>query len=215
MSESDLSTLILGWITAYGLPMVGGLLLVGAMGLPIPCTLIVIVSGAFVRLEYLDTFTTPLLALLASVAGDSALYGLGRFANRYVERRFGGTTAWKKAEETFERRGGLATFLTRWLLTALAMPTTLVAGTSGYPFRKFLAFDFTGEIVWVALFGGLGYLFGSQWEEISAYISEFSGWILGVAIFGIGVYLLLRFGSRKKTALEPQESLQAPSVSNE
>ena len=61
-----------------------------------------------------------------------------------------------------KRRGGIAIYLTRWLFTPLALPTNLIAGSSGYPFWKFLLFDIAGEITWILLYGGLGYAFGSQ-----------------------------------------------------
>jgi membrane protein DedA with SNARE-associated domain len=47
-------------------------------------------------------------------------------------------------------------------------------------------------VTWLVLFGGLGYLFGSQWEAINQFISDFSGLLVGVVAFGAGIYILLR-----------------------
>ncbi|MEK6752994.1 MAG: hypothetical protein AABZ00_12110 [Chloroflexota bacterium] len=44
-----------------------------------------------------------------------------------------------------------------------------------------------GEIAWIGLYGGLGYLFRSQWELVSDFISIFGGLVLGVVIFIIGI----------------------------
>jgi membrane protein DedA with SNARE-associated domain len=207
MTEIDLNDLALTYITAYGAPMVAGILLLGALGLPLPGTLVVIASGAFVRQDFLNIYTTPLWALAGAVAGDSIIYGLGRFARLWIEKRFGDSAGWQKAQDFFERRGGIAIYLTRWLVTPLAVPTNLVAGSSGYSFAKFLLFDVAGEITWILLYGGLGYAFGSQWELISDFISNFSGLILGVVVLGAGVYLLVRF--RKKPAAEPTAEPEA------
>jgi membrane-associated protein len=53
-----------------------------------------------------------------------------------------------------------------------------------------------GELTWIAIYGGLGYAFGSQWELISDFISNFSGFILGGLVLGVGIYLLVRFGKK-------------------
>jgi membrane protein DedA with SNARE-associated domain len=192
----DITSLALGWVAAYGAPMVAGLLFLGGLGLPLPGTLLVIASGAFIRLSLLDAYSTPALGYLGTIAGDASLYAVGYFARGWIQQRFGQTAAWKSAQALFERRGGITIFLTRWLLTAIAFPVTLIAGSSGYHFRKFLIFDFLGELTWVLLYGGLGYAFGSQWELISDFISNFSGFALGALALGVGIYLLVKFGKK-------------------
>jgi membrane-associated protein len=193
MTDIDLNALILTWIIDYGPLVVSAALLVGALGIPVPGTIIVIAVGAFVRQELLSLYSTPFLALGGAVLGDVAVYGVGRFASRWIEQRFGQSAAWQKSRDYFERRGGIAIYLTRWLVTPLAVPTNLVAGSSGYPFTKFLLFDVAGEMTWIALYGGLGYSFGSQWELISEVISNFSGLIVSVLAIGVGIYMLIRF----------------------
>ena len=196
MSSIDLTSLVLGWMSTYGAPMVAGLLFLGGLGIPLPATLIVIASGAFIRQNLLDLISTPILGYLGTICGDALLYTLGYFARGWIETRFGKTAAWKSAHVLFERRGGVAIFLTRWLLTAVAFPVTLVAGSSGYHFRKFFAFAMLGELTWVALYGGLGYAFGSQWELISDFISNFSGFAIGALALGLGIYLLVHFSKK-------------------
>jgi membrane-associated protein len=195
----DISSLALSWIAAYGAPMVAGLLYLGGLGIPVPATLLVIASGAFIRQNLLDAVSTPLLGYLGTIAGDTSLYLIGYFASGWIETRFGQTSAWKSAHDLFARRGGLAIYLTRWLLTAVAFPITLIAGSSGYGFRKFFTFDMLGELTWFAVYGGLGYAFGSQWELISSFISNFSGFILGAVALGVGIYLLTHFGRKSST----------------
>jgi membrane protein DedA with SNARE-associated domain len=99
----------------------------------------------------------------------------------------------------YERRGGGAIYLTPWLITAISWPITLIAGSSGYRFRSFLAFDLLGELTWFLVYGGLGYAFGSQWELISDFISNFSIFMLGAVVLGAGVYLLVKFGRSTST----------------
>jgi membrane protein DedA with SNARE-associated domain len=192
MIDLDLNTLVLSWVTTYGAPMVAIVLFLGALGLPVPGTLLVIAAGAFVRQNFLDVYTTPVWGLTGSVAGDIVVYGVGRLAHHWIQRRFGTSAGWNKAQDFFEQRGGLAIYLTRWLVTPLALPVTLIAGGSGYPFAKFLLAALSGELTWIILYGGLGYAFGSQWELISEFISQFSGFILGAVVMAAGLYLLIR-----------------------
>jgi membrane protein DedA with SNARE-associated domain len=195
MSELNLQELFLNWIVSYGEPMLAVVLLLGALGLPMPGTLMVIASGAFVRQGILDMVNASLFGLLGAVSGDTIVYGVGRVANVWIARRFGQSASWQKAHAFFERRGGIAIYLTRWLLTPFAVPTNLIAGSSGYPFWKLSLFGISGEMTWIILYGGLGYAFGSQWELISDFISNFTGLIVGVFVLGLGLYFAFR--SRK------------------
>jgi membrane-associated protein len=86
----------------------------------------------------------------------------------------------------------MAIYLTRFLITALAIPTNLIAGGSGIRFRRFITYDTIGEITWIVLYGGLGYWFGSNWEMVSDFISNFGGLLLGLALLSGGVWLGVR-----------------------
>ncbi|MEM7532730.1 MAG: DedA family protein [Chloroflexota bacterium] len=189
----DITTLVLGWVIDYGAPIVGLVLLLGGAGIPLPSVLVVIAAGAFIRQELLDMYTTPIIGLVCVVIGDTIVYSVGRFASQWIERRFGDNQTWQNAQEMFERRGGIAIYLSRWLITPLAVPTNLIAGSSRYRFSRFLFFDTAGEITWLAIFGGLGYSFGDQWSLITDFISNFSGLILSVLAVLVGIYLLIRY----------------------
>jgi membrane protein DedA with SNARE-associated domain len=209
---TDLNDILLTWVVVYGAPMLAGTLLLGALGIPVPGTLIVIASGAFIRQGVLDMYITPPLGLAGVVIGDILIYGLGYFARVRLNKRFGQSSVWQKAEDYFNRRGGIAIYLTRWLFTPLAVPTNLVAGSSAYPFWKFLLFDVGGELTWIVLYGGLGYAFGSQWELISNFITDFSGLLVSLVVLGVGIYLMFRWF--KKPALETNAGLPVKESTN-
>jgi membrane protein DedA with SNARE-associated domain len=182
----------LSWIIIYGPMTILAVLFLGALGAPAPGTFLVLATGAFVRQGVLDLEWVLPSALLGVCLGDMASFGIGRFARSFIPDRLAGSSMWQKAEAELAQRGGGAIYLTRWLLTPIAVPVNLVAGSTGYPFRRFLAFDVAGEVTWLLLYGTLGYLFSSQWEAISELISNFSGVLVGVAALGVGVYVLLR-----------------------
>lgn len=192
MNLSDLNDLLLTYIVTYGAFAVGGVLLLGALGLPLPGTLFVLASGAFIQQGVLDLYSTAGVALLSAVLGDTLSYGMGRLLRHPIQSRFGQSAAWRNAETYFNQRGALAIYLTRWLLTPIAVPINLVAGSSSYTVGHFVGFAAAGELTWLAGYGTLGYMFGSQWEVVSDFISDFSGVLVGLVIVGAGVYWLLR-----------------------
>ncbi len=192
MTDLSLTDFFLTGMITYGPAALALALLLGALGLPLPGTLFVVAAGAFIRQGVLEWATTTPLAFLGVILGDSCSYAIGRFARAWVQRRFGASPTWQKAQATFDRRGGTAIYLTRFLLTPLAIPTNLIAGSSAFPFHRFLFYVAVGEATWILLYGGLGYTFGSQWELISQFLTDFSGLLVGLLILGVGIYLLIR-----------------------
>ena len=192
MSASDLSNLALTYVVTYGAVALGLLVMLAAIGAPLPSTFLVLASGAFVQQGVLEMYSTIAITLAFVVLGDVTSYGMGRLLRRPIVARFGGSAAWLRAEAYFAKRGALAVFLTRCLLTPIAVPINLIAGSSGYSTMRFASFAAAGELSWLLCYGGLGYAFGSQWEAISDFIGNFSGLLVGLLILGVGLFWLLR-----------------------
>ena len=110
---SDLN--LIGWLTAnlttYGPVTVGLVLLLAAMGTPLPSSLLVVATGAFVRQGLIDGATAAALGLLGAVAGDVASYAIGRTSGQKVQGLQAGSGVWGKARTTFARAGGPAIYL--------------------------------------------------------------------------------------------------------
>ena len=188
-----MSDFLLTQIINYGAPILGAIVFIGAMGAPFPGTLIVIAAGAFARQGLLTWYSTGLIALVCVVLGDNLSYAMGHFAREPVLRRFQDSENWVKAETSFNRWGGMSVFWTRFLITGIAVPVNLIAGTSGFGIRRFFIYDLIGEAVWIFGYGGLGYLFGTQWEVVSDVLSNISGLSLGLVLLGIGIWLGVRW----------------------
>ncbi|MBV5267036.1 MAG: VTT domain-containing protein, partial [Burkholderiaceae bacterium] len=174
-----MSEFLLTQVINFGTPLIGLILLLGALGFPIGASVVVIAAGAFSQQGVLHWPSAVLIGLAGAVIGDILSYSIGHYAKGWTQQRFGNSPAWINASESFQKRAGLAIFLTRWLVTAVAIPTNLIAGGSGYKFSHFLLYDAVGELTWILLYGGLGYWFGSQWELVYDFISNFGGLILG------------------------------------
>jgi membrane-associated protein len=187
-----MSDYLLTQVINYGAPLFGLILFIGALGIPVPASVLLIAAGAFSQQGFLDWFSIAIFGLLGAVTGDAISFGMGLYAKNWVSKRMEGSPAWSRAQKSFDARAGLAIYLTRFLVTALAIPTNLIAGGSGILFRRFMLYDTLGELTWIILYGGLGYLFGSQWELVSDFISNFGGLILGLVILVVGIWLWTR-----------------------
>lgn len=206
MNISDLSNELLTYIVAYGAFAVGGVLLLAALGLPLPSTFFVLATGAFIQQGVLDLYPTAVVALAGAVLGDTLSYGMGRLLRRPILSRFGQSAAWRNAETYFNHQGAVAIYFTRWLLTPIAVPVNLVAGSSSYAVTHFVGVAAAGELTWLVVYGTLGYAFGSQWEAVSDFINDFSGVLVGLVIVGAGAYWLVRWyrNSGQKNNTSPE-----------
>jgi membrane protein DedA with SNARE-associated domain len=206
MNLSDLNNLPLSAIATYCAGVLGLVFFLSALGVPLPSTLFVVAGGAFIQQGVLNLYPTIGLSLVCVVLGDMLSYGMGRVLSRSMYARYGQSVTWQRAEEFFARRGGIAIVLTRCMLMPIAVPVNLVAGSSAYPVWRFAAYDVTGELIWLLGYGAIGYLFGSQWESISALIRNASGPLVGVLIAGGGAYALIRWQRHPATGqLVPAE----------
>lgn len=183
---------LLTQIINHGAPVFALILFIAALGAPLPASLLVIAVGAFSQQGILTWYSVALLGLIGVVLGDVLSFGIGYFAKDWVDARFGQSRNWKSARDAFDSRAGMAIYVTRFLITALAVPTNLIAGGSGIKFRRFLTYDILGELTWILLYGGLGYWFGTQWEVVSDFMSNFGGLLLGLVVLGGGIWLGIR-----------------------
>jgi membrane-associated protein len=202
-----MSDFLLTQIINYGAPILGVIVFVAALGVPLPATLVVIAAGAFSREGFLPWHSTSLVALICVCLGDCLGYAIGYYARRPALALLGRSEQWARAENLFQRWGGMSVFLTRFLVTGIASPVNIMAGMGSISFRKFLRYDVTGEALWVFGYGGLGYLFGSQWEAVGEFMSNFGSLMLGLLILIAGIWLARKrmkiIESRKEGVPEP------------
>jgi membrane protein DedA with SNARE-associated domain len=195
----ELDELILSGMLTYGPWALGLATMLSALGLPLPATMLLLAAGAFARQGALEWPAAVALAALGAVLGDGGSYLLGRFGGGWVLRGAQDNVIWQRAKATLNRWGALAIFLTRFLLTPLALPVNLIAGSTRYAPWRFAGLVLLGEVVWVAAFGSLGYLFADRWEALSAALGDMSGVWLGAALL-LGLAALIRRRWAARTA---------------
>jgi membrane-associated protein len=122
--------------------------------------------GALAAVDTSGTLRAPLASLAlgaAAVLGNTVNYSIGRaigppaFSGRY---RLLKVEYLRRTEEFFDRHGGRAIFLSRFVpIVRTCAP--FVAGVGRMPYARFLASNLAGGFAWVLLFIWGGYLFGN------------------------------------------------------
>jgi membrane-associated protein len=194
---AELSAWFLSAVLIYGYTALSLTFFVGAVGAPVPTGLSAVVAGSLASDGYLNGAWVFLVVVAASVAGDAAGYGLGRFLNeRIIERRgywFGYTPANRlRTEALFARWGAMTIVLTRTLISHLSSVVSLLAGMSKYRFANFLVLALGGRIIWTLAYLGLGYTVGSDFEAASIFLRNLSGLLVSLAIAIAAAILLFR-----------------------
>jgi membrane-associated protein len=200
---TELSDWALTNLVSFGVPLLLLVSYVGSLGIPFPISLVIIAAGAFAREGVLNGWLVVPACLIGAALADNTEYILGRLARRWLKRHFGKKLVWLQANSTINRQGGWAILLTRFWLTPLAPAINVIAG-SRYPFVRFLFFDIIGQLLWVLLYAGLGYLFDAQWKMVSQTLGNLS-WLSVALTVLIGViYFYVQW--RRKQKRIPQEN---------
>jgi membrane protein DedA with SNARE-associated domain len=166
-------------------------------------SLALLVTGAFIASGELPLAQSYLTALAGAVLGDQIGYQIGLRAGNAVEERFSRKPSRAKqivwAKDFIDRFGGVGVFLTRWLLAPIGPITNIICGASDMRWLRFTIWDFLGEVMWVAIYIGAGYIFRGNLEEIATLLGEAS-WLLIAALvaLGIGIRLLVILRQHRK-----------------
>ncbi|HEX8140448.1 MAG TPA: DedA family protein [Pyrinomonadaceae bacterium] len=182
----SLSDYLLSAFGIYGLPVLFAVLLIGAIGAPVPGSLLLVAAGSFVEQGEIDQWPVLLLASLSVILGDNVGYALGRWGGRrlvrWMSRLVGGQRRLEHVEEWLKRYGGMGIFLSRWLLTPLGPFVNLVSGMARYPWPRFLSLAVAGEVLWVLLYVTLGKLFSDRIGAISEVLGDFTWAVVGLIL---------------------------------
>lgn len=187
---------VLALVPTYGLWLLFSIGILAAIGIPLPSTLVVMAVGAFVESGDLDLITAFLTALAAAVIGDQIGYQIGSRAGNVVEERMSRkpnrAAQIAKTKKLVRRWGGISVFLTRWLLAPIGPTTNIVCGASDMRWLRFTFWDILGEITWVTIYLGIGYVFRGNIEDLATLLGEASWFLIaGLAAAFMGYRLLI------------------------
>lgn len=146
-------------------------------GVPLPGETILIFS-AFLSYKHheLSMLWIIVVGIAAATVGDNIGYWVGRKggrklidAHRNIFRVSDETM--KDGEEMLQKHGNISIFFARfiWGMRMIAGP---LAGVLKMHWPRFALFNFLGACVWVSVIAGLGYAFGSQFENLLSFFKK-------------------------------------------
>ncbi len=158
-----------------------------------PASPSLIASGSFVAAGYLNYWQVIVFGFLGTVLGDITAYFLSYYYSKEILMKIGfkkilNSKSFSKVEILFEKNSGKTIFLSRFFLTSFGPIVNLIAGLSKISFKKFIVCDLLGELIYVFLLTGIGYLFADNWKYVSSLFSYASNILIILFIFIVIIY---------------------------
>lgn len=177
------------------------------IGFVIPGETAAVVGGVFASRGDIPLWGMILVVITAAIIGDTVGYEIGKhlgpriMAMKVLDKR---RHQLQKAEDFLARRGGLAVFLGRFTAFFRAVMPAL-AGLSQMPYRRFALWNFTGGIVWGALFVTLGFVAGNSYEELAHTVGRGAAVVVAaVALVILAVWQIRKHRAAAKPSVEKE-----------
>jgi membrane protein DedA with SNARE-associated domain len=188
---------MLSLIERYGYLIVFLGVMLEGVGIPLPGETVLIAAGALAHRGSLTLWETMAFGGLGAVMGGQVGYCVGRFGGRPFVLRWGRYAfitpeRLGRAERFFERHGGKAVFLARFI-TGLRVFGALVAGMSRMSWGKFTLYSVLGGVVWAMAAVTLGYFLWASVGLVEHWIGRIS-LLLAAALV---IVVVLRWSYRK------------------
>lgn len=165
------------------------------VGFVIPGETAAVLGGVAASLGHVPLPAVVAVVIAAAVAGDTVGYEVGRHLGtrlltlRVFNRR---RQRLEQAQAFLARRGGMAVFLGRWVAFFRAVMPAL-AGTARMPYRRFLAFNAAGGLIWGVTVVTLGYLAGQSYAQVAATFGRVAALVaVAVAVAVVAVWQIRR-----------------------
>lgn len=170
------------------------------LGVFLPAEPLLLFTGYLVARGDLDLVPALTVTTLAALGGDWLAYLSGRRVGpRLRSGRLGrrvGADRWARADALFDRHGGCAVLLGRWLAFIRTLTPRLAGATRLAPGR-FAAWDLAAVLVWVPGSVLAGYLAGASYERLSDRFSQVTLVLLGAVLLG---WVVVRLRRRRRAA---------------
>jgi membrane protein DedA with SNARE-associated domain len=162
VSGHQIDHLLAGW----GYVVVFGFVAIESLGVPFPGETALITAAIYAATtHHLDIAGVIAAAAAGAIIGDNVGYALGRWAGWRLATRYGRYVRLterrlKLGRYLFMRHGGKLVFFGRFV-SGLRTWAAFLAGTNCMPWRRFLAFNAGGGVVWAVLYG-VGYFYAGH-----------------------------------------------------
>jgi membrane protein DedA with SNARE-associated domain len=165
-------------VQQYGYIGIFLLLILGIVGLPIPDEVFLTYVGFNVYLGRLSLFTSIIVSIFGTCIGITLSYQLGKRLGLPFLERFGPKVKISKrkldvTQSLFSKYAGILLFI-GYFIPGIRHVTAYIAGIASYRMASFSLFAYSGAILWVCVFIGLGNVLGGNWMIVEQFFIQFS-----------------------------------------
>jgi membrane protein DedA with SNARE-associated domain/rhodanese-related sulfurtransferase len=190
------------FLTNYGATTVFIAVFLEQMGLPLPVVPLLLAAGALSTTGQFDLLPGFALTVLACLIADTVWFYLGRHRGQRVlgllcRISLEPDSCVRRTQNVFTRYGLRGLVVSKFVpgLSTVAPP---LAGMSGVGIGKFLLADGLGSVLYGGSFLFLGYLFGSQIQQLATALGSVGSGIVRLLI-GLGViYIGFKYWERRR-----------------
>ncbi len=167
----------------------------------LPGDSLLFIAGTLAAGGNMDVNLLVMLLIVAAVAGDSLNYAVGGYLGPKVfqnkNARWLKIEYLEKTQSYYERHGGKTIIIARFV-PIIRTFAPFVAGIGDMAYRRFLAFNVIGAVLWVASLTYLGYFFGN----LPIVKQNFGVVVIGIIVLSImpGVFEYLKARRAKAVA---------------
>ena len=156
-------------------------LLLSGIILPVPVSSLLLATGAFISQGYFNFYFSLLAIVSGNILGDCFDFFLAKKYGRKALNimHIGVPKYFEKLEHFVNKYPGSAIFLTRFVGTIEPL-TSLLCGFAGIKFRKFIFYDFIGNIVSNGIIIYVGYVLGIHWQDFLGFFNITSYILIGI-----------------------------------
>ena len=195
-------THITAFIEGHGYALLFFWVLAEQGAIPLPSIPLLVAAGALVRLGRLQMPGAVACCLAAALLADTVWFQLGkrrgqRVLNFLCRISLEPDSCVRRTENAFLKYGLNSLLISKFVpgLNAVAAP---LAGSSGTPYWRFLAYDSAGAIMWSAAYLTVGYIFSEQLESVVAYASRMGSNLLSLVVGLFAVWICWKFIQRRR-----------------
>lgn len=160
------------------------------IGFFLPGDSLLFTAGFLASQGYFGIVSLMVLCFLGAILGDNVGYSFGKRMGRKIFRKedslFFHKDHLRKAEVFYERHGGKAIVLSRFMPVVRTF-APIVAGIGKMHYRTFLAYNILGGALWSLGLTALGYFLGSMIPNVDRYLLPI---VVGIVILSITPPLL-------------------------
>ena len=198
-----MTDLIFTLVADYGVAIVFYVTFLSCLALPVPSSLLMITSGGFAATGDLVLVSVLFAAFAGAVLGDNTGYwiarGLGERLDTWLDNNPKRAALKSKGTAFMDKRGGSSVFFSCWLVAPLGPYINYISGITKFTWLRFAMWGVLGEIGWVGLYVGLGYVFVDNITALASLMGNVSGFVTALAVV-IGLGWVLARAARKQSA---------------